>query len=109
MKEVKELLSNWNKSLNDGTIQTEESSEVYKKLTLFDYSKFVKVEEPLNFNKDKLNDLISKRVKKIFITISGYFRGIFQLLDDTKLDINHEIQIEAYDYDVFYGSLWTRS
>ena len=71
MKEVKELLSNWNKSLNDGTIQTEESSEVYKKLTLFDYSKFVKVEEPLNFNKDKLNDLISKRVKKIFITISG--------------------------------------
>lgn len=106
MKEVKELLSNWNKSLNDGTIQTHESSEVYKKSTLFDYSKFIKVEEPLDFNKDKLNDLISKKVKKIFITISGDFMGIFQLLDDTNLDINPETQIESENYDSFFGSLW---
>jgi len=107
------IFNSWNKGLKEGTLdvhgQTHKPKNVYKKISSFDYSNCVKIKDPLKINEDKMKDLVSGKVEKIFVTISGDFNpAIFQLLGDKELKDDPETKIEFDEDDLFFGGYWTK-
>ena len=115
MSNYNELIEDWNQKLNDGTLIRHEPINVYKNKSLFDYTNCIKVEKPLEFKEDKLNDLLSGKVKKIFVKLEGDLGwGSFQLDTDEILEKNKATVRELNDFRErlhsysFFGSNWTK-
>ena len=95
----------WNEEIKKGRQGYMDPLNSYKKFSSFNYSKFIKVEDPLKITEEKIKDLVTGKVDKIFVTISGEFKGIFQLLDNERdlIDLVPEKLTVDLDYfDCFF-------
>ena len=110
-----ELIEDWNQKLNNGKLARHEPIYVYRNKSSFDYTNCIKVEKPLEFKEDKLNDLVSGKVKKIFVKLEGNLKwGLFQLDTDETLEKDKATVRELDDsrgyissYS-FFGGNWTK-
>lgn len=108
-----ELIEDWNQKLNNGKLARHEPIYVYRNKSSFDYTNCIKVEKPLEFKEDKLNDLVSGKVKKIFVKLEGNLKwGLFQLDTDETLEKHKATVRELGDsrenissYSFFGGNL----
>ena len=100
----------WNKLIKedrDRLYYNELPVNVYKKFSSFDYSKYVKIEDPLKVTEEKIKDLETGKVDKIFINLSKTFFDLFQLFDGKehlieKDPVKLNCDLDEYDY-FFFG------
>ncbi len=96
-----DYFKNWNEGLKDGRLHYHEPVNYYKKFSSFDYSKYVKIEDPLKITEEKIKDLETGKVDEILVTVSGSFYGVFQILDNEERIIDLDPEKLNFDFDYF--------